>query len=131
MCAGSQVCRVLILMSFSDPFNLASGGLLSAPPLISSSSNLPFEIQQRSWRLDSVLYKQETGDRKSSVPRRPTGSCCFKDKELEMFGAEEGLIQGQARMGGLLSKMSNSLIVFWEFLQVKFKVWAAGWVTLF
>ena len=38
-----------------------------------------------------------------------------------MFGAEEGLIQGQARMDGLLSKMSNSLIVFWEFLQVKFK----------
>ena len=75
MCAGSQVCKVLILMSFSDPFNLASGGLLAAPPLISNSSNLPFEIQQRSWRLDSVLYKQETGDRKSSVPRRPTGSC--------------------------------------------------------
>lgn len=48
-----------------------------------------------------------------------------------MFGAEEGLIQGQARMDGLLSKMSNSLIVFWEFLQVKFKVWAAGWVTFF
>lgn len=58
---------------------------------------------------------------------------CFKDKEIEIseFGAEEGLIQGQAKMGGLLSNMSNSLIAFWEFLQVKFKVWAAGWVTFF
>ena len=48
---------------------------------------------------------------------------CFKEKEIEMskFAAKEGLIQGQARTGGLLSNMSNSLITFWEFLQVKLK----------
>ena len=48
---------------------------MAAPPLIGNSSNLLFEIQERSQRLDSVLYKQERGDRRSSVLRRPTVSC--------------------------------------------------------
>ena len=50
---------------------------------------------------------------------------------MSEFGVEEGLIQGQAKMGGLPSNMSNSLKAFWEFLQVKLKVWAAGLVTFF
>ena len=63
---------LLILMSFSAPFNLASGGFLATPPLISNRSNLPFGTQGRSWRLESCL--QETGDKKkkASVPRTPT-----------------------------------------------------------
>ena len=73
---------LLILMSFSGSFNLASGGFLSAPPLslhplpspTSNQLNLPFGIQGRSWRLESVPYKQER-DRKASVLRSPTGSC--------------------------------------------------------
>ena len=48
---------------------------MAVPPLTGNSSNLLFEIQERSQRLDSVLYKQERGDRKSFVLRRPTGSC--------------------------------------------------------
>ena len=43
---------LLILMSFSGPFNLASGGLLVVPPLIRNCLNLPFETQGRSWRLN-------------------------------------------------------------------------------
>ena len=42
--------------------NLALGGFLAAPPLISNSWNPPFGIQGRSWRLESCL--QETGDEK-------------------------------------------------------------------
>ena len=47
---------LLSLMSFSASFNLASGGFLAAPPLISNGLNLPFETQGRSWRLESVPY---------------------------------------------------------------------------
>ena len=32
------------------------------PSLISSCSNLPFGSQGRSWRLESIPYKQELGD---------------------------------------------------------------------
>ena len=44
---------LLILMSFSSPFNLASGGFLAADPLISNCWNPPFGIQERSRRLES------------------------------------------------------------------------------
>ena len=71
VCAGSQVIHLLILMSFSGPFHLASGGFLAAPPLISNCSNLPFGTQGRSWRLESCL--QEMGDKKASMPGSPTG----------------------------------------------------------
>ena len=69
----SQVVGLLILMSFSGPFNLASGGFLAASPLISNCLNLPFGTQGRSWRLEYCL--QETGDREASMPGSPTGSC--------------------------------------------------------
>ena len=62
-------------MSFSGPFNLPSDGLLAAPPMISNCSNLPFGTQGRSYRLETVPYKQERGDRKASMPRRSTGFC--------------------------------------------------------
>ena len=74
---GVQVVSLLILMSFSGPFNLASGGFLSAPPLTSNFSNLPFGTQGRSWRLEPCL--QETGDKKASMPRSPTGSFLVLD----------------------------------------------------
>ena len=61
-CAWSEVVVFLILISFSGPFNLALGGFLAVPPLISNSWNPPFGIQGRSWRLESCL--QETGDKK-------------------------------------------------------------------
>ena len=82
-----RVCRVsgglLILRSFSGPFNLASGGLLAAPPLISNCSNLPFGTQGRSRRLESCL--QEMRDKKRpqgpGAPQGPTRFhhyCCQK-----------------------------------------------------
>ena len=36
--------------------------LLLSPALIINSSDLPFETQGRSWRLEYIPYKQETGD---------------------------------------------------------------------
>ena len=63
---------LLILMTFSGPFNLASGDFLAAPPLISYCSHLPFGTQERSWRLES--WVQEMGDKKASMPRSPTVS---------------------------------------------------------
>ena len=63
---------LLILMSFSGPFNLASGGFLAAPPLISNCLNLPFGTQGRSWRLEFCL--QETGDKKGFRAQGPQGS---------------------------------------------------------
>ena len=59
------------LMSFSGPFNLASGGFLAAPPLISICSDLPFGTQGRSWRLESVPYKQENGGQKGFCAQEP------------------------------------------------------------
>ena len=53
--SGSQVVRLLTLMSLSGPFKLASGGFMAAPPLISNCSNLLFGTHVRSWRLESYL----------------------------------------------------------------------------
>ena len=39
--------------------------------LISNCSSLPFGTQGRSWRLESIPYKQEMGDIKPSMPRSP------------------------------------------------------------
>ena len=58
--------RLLILISFSGPFNLASGGFLAAPPLISNCLESPFGTQGRSWRLESCL--QEMVDRTGTSP---------------------------------------------------------------
>ena len=41
---------------------ILSLSLPSLPFLISNCLNLPFGTQQRSWRLESVPYKQEMGD---------------------------------------------------------------------
>ena len=72
---GSQVVRLLTLMSFSGPINLASSAFLTVPPLNSNCLNLPFETQGRSWSLESCV--QKTGDRKSTLhpgaPQIPTG----------------------------------------------------------
>ena len=56
----------------SSPFNFASGGFLAGPPLITNCLHLPFGTQGRSSRQESCL--QETGAKKASVPRSPTGS---------------------------------------------------------
>ena len=56
----------IFLMSFSGSFNVASGGFLAAPSLISSCSHLLFETQGKSWKLESILYKQENGGQKGS-----------------------------------------------------------------
>ena len=53
-------------MSFSGSFKVASGGFLAAPSLISSCLNLLFETQGKSWKLESILYKQENGGQKGS-----------------------------------------------------------------
>ena len=72
---GSQVVRLLTLMSFSGPINLASSAFLTVPPLNSNCLNLPFETQGRSWSPESCV--QKTGDRKSTLhpgaPQTPTG----------------------------------------------------------
>ena len=46
---------LLILRSFSGPFNLASGGFLAILLLISNCSNLSFGTQGRPWRLGRCL----------------------------------------------------------------------------
>ena len=43
-------------------FHVFSLFLHSFPSLISNCLNLPFGTQGRSWRLESVPYKQETGN---------------------------------------------------------------------
>ena len=64
---------LLILMSFSSPFNLVLGDFLTALPLISNYSNLLFGTQGRSCRPESCLH--EMGDKTASVPGSPTGPC--------------------------------------------------------
>ena len=53
-------------MSFSASFNVASGGFLATPSLISSCSHLLFETQGKSWKLEAILYKQENEGQKAS-----------------------------------------------------------------
>ena len=87
------MCRVLggqspILMSFSGPFNLASGGFLAAPPLI---CNLPFGTQGRSWRLESCL--QEMEDKNSSILGNPIGPCSvsFISHQIDNINKEKDI----------------------------------------
>ena len=67
VCAGSQL-GLLILMSFSGPCNLASGGFLAAPPLINNRSDLLFGTREghRGW---SLAYKK-MGDKKRGLRAR-------------------------------------------------------------
>ena len=58
-------------MSFSGPFNLATGGLSPAFPLISNGFNLSFGMQERSHKLDSCL--QEMGTKMFPCPGAPQG----------------------------------------------------------
>ena len=53
---------LLILINFSSPFNLASGGFLAVAPLISNCWDPPFGIQERSWRLESCLEDKGEGN---------------------------------------------------------------------
>ena len=62
---------LLILMSFSGPFNLASGGFSAAPPLIKNCLNPPIGTQGWSWR-------QEMRDRKVSMPGSPISPLWFQ-----------------------------------------------------
>ena len=68
---GLRWSGLLILMSFSGPFNLVSGGFMAAPPLISNSLNLPFGTQRRPWRLESCL--QEIEEKSPPHPGIPQG----------------------------------------------------------
>ena len=102
-CAGSQVVHLLILMSFSGPFNLASGGFLATPPLIANCSHLPFGTQGRSWRLESCL--QETGPKGPACPGFPQGPTRFQDKPgasppLSSRGAGWGLGRDPVQLSG-------------------------------
>ena len=70
------MCRVsggslLVLISFSGPFNLAAVGFMAALPLISECLNLLFQTQGRSWRLESCPQKMR--DKKAWMPKSPTG----------------------------------------------------------
>ena len=49
------------------------------PSLISNCWCLPFGTQRRSWKQESISYRQEMGDRKASMPRNPRGSCSFSE----------------------------------------------------
>ena len=51
---GLRWFNLLILMSLSGPFNLASGGFLAVPPLINNSSAV-FNSGHRGW---SLIYKK-------------------------------------------------------------------------
>ena len=56
-------------MRFSSPSSLASSDFLGVPPLTRICSNLPFETQERSWRLESHLQKMR--DKSVSFPTGP------------------------------------------------------------
>ena len=60
-------------MSFSGFFDLASGGFLAAPFLISNCSSHG-EVMEA-----EVLHTRNGGTEKASMPRSPTGSCLVLD----------------------------------------------------
>jgi len=53
---------------------LGCPSLVSASPLF-SDLNLPFETQGRSQRQKLISYKEEMGDKKTSMPRSPKVPC--------------------------------------------------------
>ena len=59
--------QLIFFMSYSDPFNPASGGFLGAHPLMSNCSSLPFGTQGRSQRLESCLQEMEN--------KKASGAC--------------------------------------------------------
>ena len=71
-CKSFRWSGLLILMSFSGPFNLAWGGFLAAPPLLKNCLKPPVGTQGWSWR-------QEIGDRKVSVPGSPISPVWFQN----------------------------------------------------
>ena len=76
-----------MLMSFSGPLNLASGGFLTAPPLLSNCSNPPFGTQGRSWRLESCLQEPGPGERwqKGLCAREPHRTLLvFRTNKIEI-----------------------------------------------
>ena len=76
-----RLVGLLILMSLSGPFNLATGGLLLLLPWLPNV--LPFGTLRRSWKLEFCL--QEIGDQKASMPRNPTGLCLASQSILLPF----------------------------------------------
>ena len=51
---------------------------MAAPPLINKSLNPPFGTQGRSYRLESVSYKQENGKERLPCPGAPQGLAGFQ-----------------------------------------------------
>ena len=70
----SQVVGLQILMSFSGPFNLASGGLLAGPPMMSSSSLEP-TLWNSGKAMEAGVLPTRNGDRKAPAPGSPTEPC--------------------------------------------------------
>ena len=68
---GLSCSGLLILISLSGPFSLASGGFTAAPLLISNCSAL--------WNSEKVMEAgvllQEMADKTAFMPRSPTGPC--------------------------------------------------------
>ena len=95
-----------ILMSLSEPFNLASGGFLAASPLFQSVQLLcqVRRTQRRSCRLESCL--QGMGDKKASVPRSPTGPCSHQNSAKCYLAVWMG---GSVRRMGTCICMAESL----------------------
>ena len=62
-------------MGIQDSLAVPSLSLHPLPSLSSNYLNLLFGTQGGSWRLEPISYKQETGPRRASKPRSPTGSC--------------------------------------------------------
>ena len=50
---------LLIMMSYSGPFNLVSGSFKAATSLISNCMKLLFETQGRSWKLQSCIQEMK------------------------------------------------------------------------
>ena len=55
---------------------------MAAPPLINNSLNPPFGTQGRSYRLESVSYKQENRKERLPCPGAPQGLAGFQTSTL-------------------------------------------------
>ena len=66
----SQVVGLQILMSFSGPFNLASGGLLAGPPMMSSSSLEP-TLWNSGKAMEAGVLPTRNGKRKELHAQEP------------------------------------------------------------
>lgn len=107
---------LLILMRFSGPPNLASGGFLAASPLISNCANLPFGTKRRWWKL-GVLPIRNRWQKRLPHPRAPPGPSGFQAHSQYIWNTTPAFTWRKKLIAGNFCTKMMNFIIFHEDIQ--------------